>query len=384
MSTIQVRRPRRHDVRRKSRRGLVLAGILIAPVLAACQSAADDAGGSDADAAAIVAESKERVAAAMAEVTKGAPETSPPVQEDKFVVMIPCSVASEGCAQPARAALDAAEAIGWRAQLIDGKDTADTQNAAVRQALALKPDGIITFAINPKTIQGALAEARKQGVKVVASSATPSDLVDFSDIPSTDAWKLSGSLLADYAITETEGRVKALVLHDTGFDVLTDRHGAFVERLEECATCEVLEDQTFTFSDLATSVPRLVQQMAQRHPDFNTIYIDYDYAVPAVLQGLRSIGADDKIVLGSDGTSAAIQLIREDGGQTATTAFALGWIGWSDVDALNRIFAGESPEPAAEVIGVKLIDGAIADGIDGLWGGDVDFESAYRELWQAN
>jgi ABC-type sugar transport system substrate-binding protein len=367
---------------RRPARGLLAVGLLVTPLLAACQSAGAGGGGSDADAAAIVKESEARVKAAMADVTTGAPSSSPPVQKDKFVIMIPCSVASEGCAQPARAALDAAEEIGWRAQMIDGKDTADTQNAAVRQALALKPDGIITFAINPKTIQGALDEARRQGVKVVASSATKSDLVDFSDNPSTEAWKLSGSLLADYAITRTKGRVKALVLHDTGFDVLVDRHGAFVDRLRECKTCTIQEDQTFTFSDLANSVPRLVQQMAQRHPDFNTIYIDYDYAVPAVLQGLRSIGTEGKVVLGSDGTSAAIQLIREGGGQSATTAFALGWIGWSDVDALNRIFAGESPEPAAEVIGVKLIDQGIAQDIDGLWGGDVDYEAAYRTLWK--
>lgn len=367
---------------RRPARGLLAVGLLVTPLLAACQSAGAGGGGSDADAAAIVKESEARAKAAMADVTTGAPSSSPPVQKDKFVIMIPCSVASEGCAQPARAALDAAEEIGWRAQMIDGKDTADTQNAAVRQALALKPDGIITFAINPKTIQGALDEARRQGVKVVASSATKSDLVDFSDNPSTEAWKLSGSLLADYAITRTKGRVKALVLHDTGFDVLVDRHGAFVDRLRECTTCTIQEDQTFTFSDLANSVPRLVQQMAQRHPDFNTIYIDYDYAVPAVLQGLRSIGTEGKVVLGSDGTSAAIQLIREGGGQSATTAFALGWIGWSDVDALNRIFAGESPEPAAEVIGVKLIDQGIAQDIDGLWGGDVDYEAAYRTLWK--
>ncbi|MEV8150378.1 substrate-binding domain-containing protein [Arthrobacter sp. NPDC080073] len=264
---------------------------------------------------------------------------------------------------------------------MDGKDTADSQNAAVQQALALKPDGIITFAINPSTIQGSLSQARQQGVKVVASSATSSNLVDFSNNPSEQAWNDSGSLLADYAIVKTQGAVKALVLHDTGFDVLNARHGAFVERLKSCSTCQILEDQTFTFSDLANAVPRLVQQMAQRNPDFNTIYIDYDYAVPAVLQGLRSIGAEGKVVLGSDGTSAAIQLISSGGGQTATTAFALGWIGWSDVDAINRIFAGQDPKPAADVLGVKVIDQAIAKTIPGLWEGDVDFRAAYLKLW---
>jgi ribose transport system substrate-binding protein len=363
----------------------IIAVLAAGSLLAACQGAGQATSGALADsgsAAKIVAESQAHIDQGVANVTKGAPDSGPPLQKNKFVVLIPCSVASEGCVQPARGALEAAQAVGWRGQIIDGKDTADSMNAAVRQAVALRPDGIITFAINPDTIQGALAEAKKQGIKVVASSATPSNLVDFSDNPSTDAWKLSGSLLADYAIVKTQGQVKALVLHDTGFDVLKARHGSFVDRLKECSTCKVLEDQNYTFSDLANVVPRLVQQMAQRHPDFNTIYIDYDYAVPFVLQGLSAVGADGKIVLGSDGTSGAIQLVRKGGGQSATTAFPLAWIGWSDIDALNRIFAGQDPAPAADVIGVKLIDKGVAQGIDDLWGGDVDFKSAYRKLWK--
>lgn len=365
----------------KTKKVMVGIGLAIAASTAVgCAEGGEDKAGASGDASAIVAEAKARVTEAKGEVTTAAPESSPAVQRDKFVVLIPCSIASEGCAVPAEGAEEAAKAIGWRTKMIDGKDTADTQNAAVRQALALNPDAIITFAINPGAIQGALAEARRREIKVVASSAPPSDLVDFSDNPSTETWALSGSLLADYAIAKHEGDVKALVLHDTGFDVLAARHRAFVERLKECATCQIVEEQTFTFADLATSVPRLVQQMGQRHPEFNTIYIDYDYAVPAVLQGLRAIGANDKTVLGSEGTSNAIASIRK-GEQSATTALALAWIGWSDVDALNRMFAGESPEPAAEVLGVKLIDQSVAEDMNGMWGGDVDFRAAYRELW---
>jgi len=365
---------------------LLLASLLLAATTAttACQgaSAANDPQAA-ASTTAVVSDAQQRAQAAMEPFRKGAPETSPPVQAGKSVVLVTCSLASEGCAQPAYGAKEAAEAIGWQVQIIDGKDTADTQNAAVQQALALRPDGIITFAINPSSIQGSLDQARAQQVKVIASSAAPSDLVDFSDNPSAQTWKDRGSLLADYAIWKTEGDVKALVLHDTGFDILEGQHQAFLDRIAECSGCAILDDQNFTFADLATSVPRLAQQMAQQHPEFNTFYIDYDYAVPAVLQGLRSIGLDSKIVLGSDGTSAAIQLIRDGGGQTATTAYALDWIGWSQIDAMNRLFAGESPIPAADALGVKLIDQQVAidQNVDGLWSGDVDFRSEYRRMW---
>lgn len=353
--------------------------LLMAAAVTACGSSEQQADGAGS-AAAVVAESKARVEAAKADVRGRAPESGPRAQPGKSIVLIPCSVASEGCAVPAKGAEEAAKAIGWRTKIIDGKDTAATQNSAVRQALALKPDAIITFAINPDEIQGAVAEARRSGIEVVASSAAPSKLVDFSDLPTEATWALGGSLLADYAIAEHDGDVKALVLHDTGFDVLSARHRAFVDRLKQCSSCEIAEEQTFTFSDLATSVPRLVQQMAQRNPEFNTVYIDYDYAVPAVLQGLRSIGARDKTVLGSEGTSNAIASIRK-GEQTVTTALALPWIGWANVDALNRIFAGEDPKPAADVLKVKVIDRSVAESMDGMWDGGADFRAEYRKLW---
>jgi ribose transport system substrate-binding protein len=361
--------------------GLTLAVALV--TTAGCGGASNGASASgDSDAAAAnAAAAQERVQAEMADVTSGVPTEGPTAVPGKFVVMIPCAEASEGCAQPARGAKEAAELLGWRVQIIDGGGTADTQAAAVRQAVTLDADGIITFAIDPKTIQGAVQEARSAGIKFLAQSTNKTDLVDFSDIPDAEGWKASGSYLADYAIAKTDGNVRALVLHDTGFETMIQRHAAFVDQLKACSTCEILDEQQFTFADLATSVPQTVQQMAQTNPDFNVIYIDYDYAVSSVLQGLKAIGRDDVIVLGSDGTSSAIQCIREDCGQTATTAFALDWAGWADIDILNRIFAGTDPAVGAGALRVKLVDKTIAADIDGLWDGDLDFRSAYRKLW---
>ncbi len=376
------RRLQRRTHPRQVRSILVAGGVAMAILLSGCASSGDPgptetASGSDP----VVQQARERVDAARAEVTRGAPETGPAAQPDKFVVIVPCALASEGCAQPALAAKEAAEALGWRAQIIDGKETADSQNAAVRQALTLNPDGILTVSINPSTIQSSLAQAREEGVVTIASQALETDLVDFSGTPSERVWKDSGSLLADYAIAETDGNVKALLLHDTGFEVLEARYEAFKDRLAECANCEVVEEQTFTFADLATSVPRMVQQMAQRNPDFNTIYIDYDYAVASVAQGLRAVGAEDKIVLGSQGIPAALERIRT-GEQSASTAFPNEWMGWTDIDAMNRIFAGEDPTVAADVLSLKLVDSTNIDeiGLEG-WDGDVDFKSQYRALW---
>lgn len=356
--------------------------LLTALTLSACQTQAPTSSGGEVDAG-VLSAAQSRVSAATETIEATLPSTSPPLAADKFVVLIPCNQSQPGCTQPALGAQRAAEAAGWRTQMIDGKGTGDQQNAAVQQAIALKPDGIITFAIDPGTIQGSLAQARSQGIKLVAAAATESDVLDASSNPASEVYSMTGSLLADYAITETEGQVKALVLHDTGFEVLKPRYEGFIDGLKACTTCSVLEEQTFTSSDLANSVPRLVQQMAQRNPEFNTIYVDYDDAVPPLLQGLRSIGIDDgKVVVSSNGTSAATECIKSDCGQDATTAFSLDGIGWASVDSMNRVFAGEATSDSSYGLGVKLIDREVAASIPDMWNGDSDYEAAYRELWR--
>jgi ribose transport system substrate-binding protein len=80
----------------------LLAGLGLASTLlfvAACGGGSDSASssGGSGDAAANAAAAQERVAQAKAEVTSGVPTEGPAAVADKFVVLIPCAEASEGC-----------------------------------------------------------------------------------------------------------------------------------------------------------------------------------------------------------------------------------------------------------------------------------------------
>lgn len=365
--------------------GLAIGLLAMALVVASCGgSDSQQSAGSSSDA--VMEDAADRVAKATSELPVDLPSEEVSLPDDKFIAVVACNRVQPGCNQPAAGAVEALEAAGLRTKLIDGQGTSDKQNAAIRQALTLKPDGIILSAIDPRTVQQALSVARQQGVKVASLATLDSPLVDAADNPVIDVYTDTGSLLADFAIVEQEGDVKALVLHDTGFDVLEPRYEGFVNRLSECGGCEVLESQTFTSTDLAGGVPRLVQQMAQRHADFNTIYIDYDDAVPPLLQALRSVGRDDVLVLGSNGTTDAIECIATDCGQDATTAFSLDGIGWAAADQMIRVMAGAELDGATYGLGVKLIDKAVASEIvdaggSGMWDGDGDYRQRYLELW---
>ena len=239
------------------------AGVLM--LLTGCQSGAassDTKPGAGVDSK-FLDEAQSRVDAAMAEVSSSIPTEGPALATDKFIVLVPCAQAGEGCAQPAEGAKEAAEAAGWRVQIIDGKGTAEGQSAAINQAVSLGADGIVTFAIDPEGVSGALKSARAAGVKVVASSAVDSDAVDFGGIPTEKLWYDSGQMLADYVITETGAESHTIVLTGNEFSALIPRSDGFKDRLAECDSCEVVKEENFAFAEMPTALPRLVQQLVQ-------------------------------------------------------------------------------------------------------------------------
>lgn len=358
------------------------AGMLA--LLAGCQSAtpAETGGGDGGSDATFLSEAQSRVDAAMAEVTSAIPSDGPEAAKDKFVILIPCAQAGEGCAQPAEGAKEAAEAAGWKAQIIDGKGTAEGQSAAINQAVSLKPDGIITFAIDPEGVSGALKTARDAGIKVVASSAVSSDAVDFGGIPTEKLWYDSGQMLADYVITQTKGASHTVVLTGNEFSALIPRSDGFKDRLAECSGCTVVKEENFAFAEMATALPRLVQQLVQSAPDTDSIYVVYDAAVPFVLQGLQSINRDDITVVSGDGTSEALECLRNECGQSASAALPLRWLGWADIDIMNRLFSDADPQPAADALVNRLFTPENVQQEPGNWTGDIDFQSQYKELWK--
>lgn len=330
----------------------------------------------------VVEEAEAAVAEAEKKVTGGVPKSSPPVAKGKTVVLIPCAAAAEGCSQPMEGAAEAAKVLGWSSRTIDGKGTPADEAAAIEQAIALKPDAIIIHAIDPATVKGAVNDAKAAGIPVIASSVPQSDLVDFSTSPTKDAWVKTGEDAANFLIAETDGKAKYIQLENEEFGVVKERTEGFEAVMSKCEECEQIAASSFTFADMASKLPQLTQQLLQANPDADSIVVPFDAAVPFVLQGEQAV-SKDLLVTGGDATSEGLQCIREECGLSATGAVPVTWIGWTDIDAANRIFNNEDPDPASVGLPTKLIVPDNVQEEEGTWNGDVDFPTAYEELWKS-
>lgn len=375
----------------------LLAAIAAMLLLAACGSSSssssatsESSGGeesttadeSSGESGSYLAEAEAAVKEASEEVTGGVPTSSPPPAKGKTVVLIPCAAAAAGCAEPMEGAAEAAKVLGWSTRTIDGKGTPSDEAAAIEQAIALKPDAIVIHAIDPSTVQGAVNDAKAANIPVIASSVPESNLVTFSQSPTKDAWVKTGEDSANYMIAGTEGKAKYIQLTNEEFGVVKERTEGFNKVMEKCTECDQVASSSFTFADMASKLPQLTQQLIQTHPEATAISVPFDAAVPFVLEGMKSAGAN-LIVTGGDGTAEAIKCIREECGLAATGAVPVKWIGWTDIDAANRIFNEEDPAPASTGLPTKLITKENVQSEEGTWNGDVDFPKLYEKLWKS-
>jgi ribose transport system substrate-binding protein len=367
--------------------GALVAGCIAMSLAAGCGSSDSnsDGGGAASTSASSsdVAQAQKAVEDATKEVTGGVPTSSPPIAKNKSVVLIPASAALEGASEPMAGAKEAAELLGWKTRTIDGKGTPADEAAAITQAVALKPDAIIIHAIDPSTVKGAINAARAARIPVIASSVKPTNLVDFSSSPTQETWEKTGEDVGNFIVAETNGKAKYIQLDNKEFAVVGYRTTGLERALSKCGGCKKVASASFSYAEMASKLPQLVQQLLQAHPEADAISVPFDAAVPFVLQGQKAIGKK-LIITAGDGTSEGLKCIRDGCGLTATGALPVTWIGWTDVDAANRIFNGEDPNEASVGLPAKLV---VKDNVQqepGTWNGDVDYPTEYKKLWKVN
>jgi ABC-type sugar transport system substrate-binding protein len=114
-------------------------------------------------------------AALLAEAYAGnfqAPPTEPvEVTEDISLWHVSCGEAIVTCSAPAAAAVEAATAIGWEANICDGKLNPEGWGTCIRQGIAAGADVITLIGVDCAPIAGPLSEAADAGIPTIGVGA---------------------------------------------------------------------------------------------------------------------------------------------------------------------------------------------------------------------
>jgi ribose transport system substrate-binding protein len=289
----------------------------------------------------------------------------------KHLVAIECSSLGVGCVQGAEAVKEAAGALGWSADVVNGKGDPTVWNSAIQNAVASKADGIVLMAISPALVKDGIAKAKAAGIPVAAALVGPkADALAVTD-PQDGA-----KSMAAYLTEASGGKANILVLNDAEF-VLTDiRNKAMASTLgQTCAGCKV-KTVEFTFATMPTKLPGQISSALQADPTIDYVVAPFDAAAAFVRQGIQQGGGKAKIA-SFEGDPPTLKTIG-DGVQVADLATPNVWAGWQSVDSIARVLL---KQPVSDTpLPTRLF--TTDDKGDAVgWDGDFDFKSKYRQLW---
>jgi ribose transport system substrate-binding protein len=307
-------------------------------------------------------------------------------QRGGLVVFIAGDLTNGGIAGAALGVQQAARAIGWRLQILEGQGTVAGQTRAVRAALRLKPSGIVLGGFDATAQAVALRRAGDLGIPVVGWHAGTRPGPDrqaglFTNV-STDPASVA-RLAAAYAIAHSDGTAQVVIFTDRRYPIAAYKADVMAAEIKSCRGCSVLEIVNSPIDLAQQQMPAVVSSLLHRFGTrfgymltINGIYIG---GALAAFSNAGRRGDEPPFAIGAgDGDTSDFERIRTGDHQTASIAEPLYLQGWQVVDELNRARAGQPP--SGYVAPPRLITRADVPA-GGVFDPPSGYRANYRRIW---
>ncbi|WP_055542446.1 substrate-binding domain-containing protein [Streptomyces neyagawaensis] len=313
------------------------------------------------------------------------PTSGPEAVSGRTIAYVAQTMTNPGVSGVAKGVQEAAKVIGWDVRTIDGQGTPAGIRAALAEAIALEPSGIVIGGFDPGSVSKQVEQAHAAGIPLIGWHATaapgPSTKPKlFSNITTKveDVAKIS----ADWIIARSNGRAGVVLFTDASIPFAKRKSELIKKELATCPDVDLLSYEDIPIPEANTRTVEKVSSLHSRLGDkwtysaaINDLY--FDHAAPALrAAGQKGDGAPFNIGAG-DGDPSAFQRINSRQYQAATVPEPLTLQGWQIVDEFNRAFAGE---PASGYVAPVHITTADNSGGSLSWDSE-GYRRAYRKIW---
>jgi ribose transport system substrate-binding protein len=321
------------------------------------------------------------------------PTTGPVAQQDKTVVYVAADLRNGGVLGVSKGVEEAARVLGWNVRVLDGQGTVSGRSAALQQAIALRPDGIVLGSVDANEQASLIKEAADAGIKLVGwhSTAKTGPAPDFSIFTNltTDPLEIAKAA-ASLVVADSDGKAGVVIFTDSVYEIAIAKSDAMADVIKGCEGCKILSVEDTPLAEASTRMPPLTNALLQRFGDDWTYSLTInDLPIDFMASALQSAGrAPDgfpRNVSAGDGSEAAFQRIQQNYYQFGTVAEPLTLHGWQAVDEMNRAFAGE--KDSGYVVPVHLFDpkNVTEDGGDHfVFDPDNGYRDTYKKIWGVN
>ncbi|WP_299473929.1 substrate-binding domain-containing protein [uncultured Roseibium sp.] len=316
------------------------------------------------------------------------PTSGPAGAPGKSIVVVAADMKNGGILGVSNGVEEAASQIGWSMRLLDGAGSIQGRTAAIGQALALQPDGIVINGFDAIEQQAALEGVVAAGIPIVAWHSGPKIGCDapggiFANV-STDAMTVS-EVAANWAIEDGGKDIGAIIFTDSTYQIAIDKADRIKETIE-AAGGTVLEYVDTPIADTSSRMGPLTTSLLQKYGDswthalaINDLY--FDFMGPALASAGISSEAGPQAGSAGDGSEAAFFRIKTGAYQTITVAEPLNLQGWQLVDELNRAIQGEACSGYVTSPALVTQDGVERMGDSTAFDPDIPYREAYSAIW---
>ena len=239
---------------------------------------------------------------------------------------------------------------------------------------------------DPRFFEPQVKAARDAGLDVVTAHLTGLEQDVPGGVTSATAidYKTAGSLLADWAIAQTDGNVNALVLVSNEALSTDSMVSGLTEAFDtNCPDC-IYEIVNVPIADWATKIQPTVTATLQSNADLNYVIPIYDSMSSFVVPAITISGKGDTVKVATfNGTPFVIDFVRE-GQVEMDVGENLDWIAHAMLDAEMRILCGLEPVRDSKVP-LLIFDQSNAEtaGVpaEASKGYGQDYVAGYRKLW---
>ena len=347
------------------------------------------AGGARADD--VMDAAKARVAAAVKRAGAwDGPTTGPIAAPNKTIVYLGGDLRNGGTSGVADGVKEATGAIGWKLLVIDGQGQVSTRTAALNQAIALKPDGIIVSGFDAIEQNAALASVKAAGIPFVGWHAT----IEPGPDPATGMFANVNTRIldvantaADLAIVDSGGKAGVVIFGDSNYAMAIGKAKMMEAEIKKCSGCTVLSLEDSPMTEASLRMPQLTTSLLQRYGDkwtyslaVNDLY--YDFMGPSLASAGKSGTDAPHNISAGDGSESAFARIRAKQFQMATVPEPLHEQGWQLVDELNRAFAKQPWSGYISGIHLVTADNIAYDGgPKNVFDPDNGYRDVYKKIW---
>lgn len=369
-----------------------VAGALLAAaiVLAGCERGSSSGPGDSTSGPSGCPDVQARARAAVTraeqtDVPWNGPTSGPTAVAAKTIVYVAQTMTNPGVAGVADGVRTAARVIGWNVRVIDGGGTPAGIQAAMSDAVALRPSGIVIGGFDPNSTSQQVARAGAAripliGWHAVAAPGPSRRPALFTNVTTKveDVARVS----AQWVISRSNGTAGVVVFTDASIPFAKNKSELIRKELAACSGVKLLAYQNIPIPDASSRTPREVSSLLSRFQDrwtysvaINDLY--FADAAPAFrAAGRKGSGPPFNIGAG-DGDPSAFQRINSEQYQSATVPEPLSQQGWQIVDEFNRAFSGRPASGYVAPVHITTVgnsDGATAWDPSG-------YQEAYRKIW---